>query len=404
MLAANEPAQVEAPIPILGAASFLMADAIALFESLELPVIATDVDSVVTFWNRGACDLFGWSTDEAVGQPSGDLLGGAHADWTVESMVPGGAHRSGHLPVRRIDGATVIARSTSSAVHDDNGEIVGLIVLFSEVFLSVHDAGEAPLPAIGSSALRPGGPPVVAPRLEPQDDRISVVLATDSLLIGDGLASLFAAGTDVNVIGRARGHLELLGMCRTLAPQAVIISIRSADDTSMATVTGARHLREECPDMGIVLISDCGSGFVLELLRDGSSRLAYLLDDQLPSMETVVGALRDVVAGQSALDPSIVDFLVKHHRVSIDDLSHREADVLELMAEGLSNRAIADQLNISVKSIEKCITAIFRNLDLNDQSRVDRRVTATLNFQRSKSIGLEYDGPERRVAERLDSH
>ncbi len=140
--------------------------------------------------------------------------------------------------------------------------------------------------------------------------------------------------------------------------------------------------------MGIVLISDCGSSFAVELLQHGASRLAYLLDDQLPNMESVVSALHEVAAGQSVIDPSIVDFLVKHHRVSLNDLSLRESSVLELMADGLSNRAIAQEMNISIKSIEKCITVIFRNLDLHDRSKVDRRVTAALSFQRSKGANL----------------
>jgi len=86
---------------------------------------------------------------------------------------------------------------------------------------------------------------------------------------------------------------------------------------------------------------------------------------------------------------------VKHHRVSLDDLSLRESTVLELIAEGLSNRAIAQEMNISIKSIEKCITVIFRNLDLNDRSNVDRRVTAALSFQRSKGANLYSAGADR---------
>jgi DNA-binding NarL/FixJ family response regulator len=90
------------------------------------------------------------------------------------------------------------------------------------------------------------------------------------------------------------------------------------------------------------------------------------------------------------LDPSIVDFLVNNRKsAGVDDLTHRETDVLELMSEGLSNRAIADRLHISVKSIEKCVTAIFRNLDVADLSGVDRRVTATLSYQRARTTGLE---------------
>ena len=217
-----------------------------------------------------------------------------------------------------------------------------------------------------------------------------MLLATDSLLIGDGLASLLVDVPGIEVAGRVRDHFELIRLATELRPQAVIISIRSSSTASTATVVAARHLRNEFPELGLVLISDCGNGFALELLRDGASRIAYLLDDQLPSMEAVVDAVREVTAGQSVLDPSIVDFLVDNRRnAGIDDLTNRETDVLELMSEGLSNRAIADRLHISVKSIEKCVTAIFRNLDVADLSSVDRRVTATLSYQRARTTGLE---------------
>jgi DNA-binding NarL/FixJ family response regulator len=155
-------------------------------------------------------------------------------------------------------------------------------------------------------------------------------------------------------------------------------------------VIAARQLRTDFPDLGLVLISDCGNGFALELLRDGASRIAYLLGDQLPTIDTVVDAVHEVTAGQSVLDPGIVDFLINHrNNVGVDDLSNRETDVLELIAEGCSNRAIADRLSISVKSIEKCVTSIFRNLEVVDLSRVDRRVVATLSYQRARTTGLE---------------
>jgi PAS domain S-box-containing protein len=400
---AGEQSEAEGAAPTMGAAS-LVANAVALFEAVDLPVVGTDTESVVTYWNTGAADLFGWSAEEAEGRHFGELLGAAYADSAVAALFdPETAKRSGQLPIQRIDGSTVVVRSTSNAVRDPSGKVIGLIVLFSEVLLDSTETETAGTALLADGATASPVAPITLASQEHSADRISAVMATDSLLIGEGLAALFAAGSDVSVVGRARGHLELVTMCRALAPQVAIISIRSADDSSMVSVTAARRLRAERPDMGIVLISDCGSGFALELLRDGSSRLAYLLDDRLPSIDTVLGAVRDVVAGQSSIDPSIVDFLVKHHRVSIDDLTHRESDVLELMAEGLSNRAIAEQLNVSVKSIEKCITAIFRNLDLTDQSRVDRRVTATLNYQRSKSTGLQY-GLVRSAADDVDAH
>ena len=114
--------------------------------------------------------------------------------------------------------------------------------------------------------------------------------------------------------------------------------------------------------------------------------MAYLLDERLPGMTAVLGALREVRAGQSVLDPSIVDALVRRRTVTtIDDLTPREVDVLELIARGLSNRGIAGELHLSVKGIEKHVTTIFRKLDMPGDSPIDRRVTAALVFLRSQS-------------------
>lgn len=217
--------------------------------------------------------------------------------------------------------------------------------------------------------------------MPPDPGPITVVLATDSYLIGEGLAALLAENDDVKIIGRARHHSELPQLVDELDPEAVIISIRTPVITTMATIEVARRLRVDHPEMGVVVISDRGNGFALELLRGGASRVAYLLDERLPDIDTVLGALREVRAGQTVLDPSIVDSLVtRRDGVAIDDLNMREIDVLELIAHGLSNKSIATTLNLTVKAVEKYVTAIFRKLDLVDQSLVDRRVTAALTY------------------------
>jgi DNA-binding NarL/FixJ family response regulator len=217
--------------------------------------------------------------------------------------------------------------------------------------------------------------------MPPDHGPTTVVLATDSYLIGEGLAALLAENDDVKIIGRARHHSELPQLVDELDPEAVIISIRTPVITTMATIEVARRLRVDHPEMGVVVISDRGNGFALELLRGGASRVAYLLDERLPGIDTVLGALREVRAGQTVLDPSIVDSLVaRRDGVTIDDLNMREIDVLELIAHGLSNRSIATTLNLTVKTVEKYVTAIFRKLELVDQSLVDRRVTAALTY------------------------
>jgi len=221
--------------------------------------------------------------------------------------------------------------------------------------------------------------------MSPERGPISLVLAADSFLLGDGLACMLAQVDDVDIVGRARDHDELVSLVDNLEPEAVLITIRTNVATTLGTISAARHLRDVHPELGIVVISDRGNGFALELLRGGARRIAYLLDERLPGIDAVLGALRELRTGQSVLDPSIVDALVHRRDVTtIDDLTPREVDVLELIAQGMSNRAVADELHLSVKGIEKHVTTIFRKLTLTEQTLIDRRVTAALTFIRSQ--------------------
>ena len=215
---------------------------------------------------------------------------------------------------------------------------------------------------------------------------LRVLLASDSVLLGDGLALLLDAASDVDVVGRAAQPSDLMAMVEDHAPDALILCFRATAATALSSVAVARTLRQQYPDLGIVVVADQGNGFALELLRAGASRIAYLIDDRLPGSDAVLSALLDVRAGQVVLDPSVVDALV-HRRdsVAIDDLTPREMDVLEQLANGLSNRSIAEALHLSVKAIEKYVTSIFRKLGLTDQARIDRRVSAALVYVRARS-------------------
>jgi DNA-binding NarL/FixJ family response regulator len=227
---------------------------------------------------------------------------------------------------------------------------------------------------------------------------ITVVVASDSFLIGDGLVSLLADVPDIEVVGRARDLEELLVLVEDLAPRAVIISIRSQVVTSAATTNASRRLRNIHPNTSVVVISDRSNEFALELLRHDSSGIAFLLDDQLPGIDDVIGALRQLNMGQTILDPSIVDVLIRRgDDAGIQDLTPREVDVLEQMSHGLSNRAIAEELHISVKSIEKGVTAIFSKLGPFDSTSTDRRVSASLAFLRTQTDPF---GPITRAGER----
>jgi DNA-binding NarL/FixJ family response regulator len=138
--------------------------------------------------------------------------------------------------------------------------------------------------------------------------------------------------------------------------------------------------------MGIVVISDRTDDFALELLRYGSSGIAFLLDERLPNFGAVLDALRDLNAGHTVLDPSTVDYLIRRgDTLGMEDLTPREIDVLEQMAHGLSNKAIAEELHISVKAIEKGVTAIFLKLGPFNLGSSDRRVSAALVYLRTQT-------------------
>jgi DNA-binding NarL/FixJ family response regulator len=166
----------------------------------------------------------------------------------------------------------------------------------------------------------------------------------------------------------------------------VIYGIRTSVGSTIATIEVARYLRTEYPKMGFVVIAERADGFAIELLRGGASRVAYLLDQDIPGIDTVLVSLRAALMGESVLDPTIVESLLVHSEARpIDRLTRREHDVLEQMASGLSNRAIASVLSLSVKSIEKGVTAIFSKLGPFDPRLTDRRVSACLHYLRVQS-------------------
>lgn len=212
-------------------------------------------------------------------------------------------------------------------------------------------------------------------------DDLRLVLASDSTLMGDGLAALLERAAGVAVISRVADSTQLPAAVDELAPDAVVISLRTVAATATTAIRAARQLREGHPELAIVIISDRGNGFALELLRGGSARTAFLLDEQLESIEGLVIAVREAYSGQTVLDPSVVDALVRRRdAVSIDHLTIREVEVLEQIALGLANRSIAEALAITLKAVENHVSAIFRKLVLTERTDIHQRVTAALTY------------------------
>ena len=210
---------------------------------------------------------------------------------------------------------------------------------------------------------------------------VRLLLAGDSVLSSAGLRAQLDQVPDVDVLGIVDELDDISRKVKEVDPDAVLISLRTRSASAMPLIRASRQLREEKPELALLIISDRGNGFALELLRGGSARTAFLLDDQVRSIDDVLSALREVLGGPTVLDASVVDALVsRRDAVTIDDLTMREVEALEQIALGLSNRAVAAELRITVKAVENYVTAIFRKLGLAGRTDIHPRVAAAVTY------------------------
>jgi DNA-binding NarL/FixJ family response regulator len=147
----------------------------------------------------------------------------------------------------------------------------------------------------------------------------------------------------------------------------------------------AREIRERFPETGVLVLSQyVESAYAVDLLADSAEGIGYLLKDRVSDIEQFASSVRQVAEGGSVLDPAVVGELVGRHRRDdpLEQLSPREREVLELMAEGRSNQAIADRLFVTPRAVEKHVTSIFSKLDLPTSTDDHRRVLAVLTFLR----------------------
>jgi len=228
---------------------------------------------------------------------------------------------------------------------------------------------------------------------------LRTVVASDNFLTREGLACLLRGVESVEVVARVDSHPETIDAVRQYRADVLIVGIRTPRVAAEASLSAAQRLRAEYPDIGVVVIAEAGDGYALELLRCGAAHTGYLLDDRVGDLETIVSAVHGAHAGETVLDPSIVNALVRRRAPSaLDELSSREFNVLAEMANGYANNQIARHLSVSEKGIEKHVTSIFRKLRVPDSKRVDRRVTAVLVYQ--QAIG-ELTCPPEPDAERV---
>jgi len=213
---------------------------------------------------------------------------------------------------------------------------------------------------------------------------VRVVIADDSGLLRDGLASLLIeAGVDV--VARAADAEQLLAMVDEHGPDVAVVDIRMPPTYTHEGARAALELRQRRPGLGILLLSQSlESRYVTDLARAHARGFGYLLKDRVTDVQVLLDALGTVVAGGTVLDPEVVSHLLGRNELAdqLNRLSGREREVLQLMAQGLSNRAIADRLVIDVKTVETHIARIMTKLDLHQTPDEHRRVLAVLAWLR----------------------
>ena len=208
---------------------------------------------------------------------------------------------------------------------------------------------------------------------------VRVVVADDDALLREGIASLLEQ-SGYQVVGRAGDARELMLKVRSYLPDVAIVDVRMPPDLTDDGLRAAAEIRRLHPSVAVLVLSQhLEPAYMLELVGDDASGVGYLLKDRVRDVAQFVDAVQRVAAGGTAFDPAVVNSLVGGHRRSLlDELSERERDVLSLLAEGRSNRAIAKRLYLSPRAVERHIQAIFAKLRLPDSEEDNRRVLAVL--------------------------
>jgi DNA-binding NarL/FixJ family response regulator len=225
--------------------------------------------------------------------------------------------------------------------------------------------------------------------LEATPVRTTLLIAEDDYLVREGARAVLEAHPRLSVLGTAADPDEVEALLEEHQPDVVILDIRMPPTFTTEGIELARRIRASGRRIGIVVLSQhADPEYAIELLRDGSDGVAYLLKERLGDADRLVQAIEEVRSGGSMLDPRIVEALLEAQRrrtaSKLAGLTPRELEVLALMASGRGNAAIARELSITDRSVEKHSNAIFRKLGLSEELDLNRRVAAVLFYlQRS---------------------
>jgi DNA-binding NarL/FixJ family response regulator len=205
------------------------------------------------------------------------------------------------------------------------------------------------------------------------------------MLTREGIVRLLR-DADIDVVAEAEGAEGLLRHVREALPDVALVDIRMPPTHTDEGLVAAQTIRAEHPGVGVLVLSQyVEPSYAMRLLEDHPERVGYLLKERVFDIATVVDALRRIVDGETVVDPTIVARLVGRRRRNdpISGLSDREREVLGLIAEGMSNRAIAARLVVTERTVEAHVTQIFQKLGLPQSPDQHRRVLAVLAFLRA---------------------
>jgi DNA-binding NarL/FixJ family response regulator len=209
-----------------------------------------------------------------------------------------------------------------------------------------------------------------------------VVLADDSMLLREGVARLLEEA-GLEVVAQAGDAEDLMRKVGAHKPDVAIVDVRMPPTHTDEGLRAAAEIRDRHPEVGVLVLSQyIEEAYAMELLSSNAEGVGYLLKDRVADLERFIDAVRRVGEGGSALDPEVVSRLLGRRRREdpLSELSPREREVLGHMAEGRSNHAIADQLVVTERAVEKHVTSIFNKLRLPPAQEDHRRVLAVLRY------------------------
>jgi DNA-binding NarL/FixJ family response regulator len=210
-------------------------------------------------------------------------------------------------------------------------------------------------------------------------------VADDSVLLREGVVRLLGEG-GFDVVAQAGDAEDLLRKVYAHKPDVAVIDVRMPPDNTDDGLRAALEIHERQPDTAVLVLSQyVEEGYALDLVTEGGGGVGYLLKDRVADVDRVLESVRQVAEGGTALDPEVVSRLLgrRRRRDPLEAVTPREREVLELMAEGRSNAAIAEALVITDRAVEKHVTSIFGKLSLAPAAGDHRRVLAVLTYLRS---------------------